>query len=80
MVEIGGSPMRITRRDRSSDDDERILAVEAGQVMCPRRGVLDVEYCFICSAYRGLRDGHIEGLVCTGTYESASLSQLMPRI
>ena len=44
---------------------ERILAVEAGQVMCPRRGIVDIEDCWMCPAYRGLTGGQIEGLACS---------------
>lgn len=41
-----------------------VLEVEAGQVMCPRRGPIDLEQCFACSAYRGFQEGPIERLVC----------------
>jgi hypothetical protein len=71
--------MRLTRRERSRAQDERILAVEAGQVACPRRGVLDLEYCFTCPAYRGFRDGHVEGLVCAGDIDSG-LARFMPQV
>lgn len=47
-----------------SDRNERTLAVEAGQVVCPNRGVVDIEDCWICPAYRGLSTGPIEGLLC----------------
>ena len=43
---------------------ERTLAIEAGQVVCPRRGIVDIEDCWTCSAYRGLSSGRIEGLIC----------------
>jgi hypothetical protein len=43
---------------------ERILAVEAGQVNCPRRGVVDLECCWVCPAYDGFSGGRPEGLVC----------------
>jgi hypothetical protein len=43
---------------------ERTLAVEAGQVVCPRRGVVDIEDCWVCPAYGGLSSSHIEGLIC----------------
>ncbi len=45
--------------------NERILAVEAGQVMCPRRGIVDIEDCWVCPAYRGLTGGQVEGLACS---------------
>jgi hypothetical protein len=41
------------------------LAVEAGQVVCPRRGIIDIERCFTCPGYRGFREGRIETLVCS---------------
>lgn len=51
---------------------ERVLAVEGGQVVCPRRGIVDLEVCWSCPAYRGLTTGLREGLIC-GT-EPAFLS------
>ena len=42
----------------------RTLAIEAGQVVCHRRGIVDIEECWSCSAYRGLSSGRIEGLIC----------------
>jgi hypothetical protein len=45
--------------------NERILTVEEGQVMCPRRGVVDIEDCWVCPAYRGLTGGQSEGLACS---------------
>jgi len=45
--------------------NERILTVEAGQVRCPRRGIVDIEDCWICPAYRGLTGGQGEGLACS---------------
>jgi hypothetical protein len=44
---------------------ERVLAIEAGQVVCPRRGIVDLERCWGCPAYQGLSAGRIEGLVCS---------------
>jgi hypothetical protein len=40
------------------------LHIEAGQVMCPHRGPTDIEECFVCSAFRGLRPGLDERLLC----------------
>jgi hypothetical protein len=40
------------------------LAVEDGQVTCPRRGLIDVEHCWACPAYDGLSTGRFEGVVC----------------
>jgi hypothetical protein len=50
----------------------RVLAVEAGQVVCPRRGVVDLDSCWVCPAYGGLTAGAREGVIC-GT-EPAFLS------
>jgi hypothetical protein len=47
-----------------SDLPERALRVERGQVMCPRRGPVDIERCWVCPEYRGMTDAHVEGLVC----------------
>ena len=71
--------MRSTRRDRIQARDERVLAVEAGQVVCPRRGIVDLEDCLVCRSYRGFRDGHIEGLVCAGD-EDAGIAWFLPPI
>lgn len=49
---------------RTRPPRERVLAVEAGQVVCPRRGIVDLESCWICPAYRGLTTGPREGLIC----------------
>lgn len=46
--------------------NERILTVEAGQVMCPLRGMVDIEDCWVCPAYQGLTGGQVEGLACSG--------------
>ena len=43
---------------------ERVLAVEGGQVVCPRRGIVDLEMCWVCPAYRGLTTGPREGVIC----------------
>ena len=49
---------------------ERALRVEAGQVVCPRRGVVDIEACWICPDYRGLTEGGSESVICGLTQES----------
>jgi hypothetical protein len=41
------------------------LIVEAGQVVCPRRGIVDIEQCWACPAYRGAAPGVADGLVCS---------------
>jgi len=50
-----------TPRDPSRD---RVLPVEAGQVVCPRRGIVDLERCWTCSAYVGLSTTRMEGVIC----------------
>ena len=50
---------------RRTNSDQRCFAIEAGQVVCPNRGVMDVEDCWVCPAYRGLSTGPTEGLVCS---------------
>ena len=59
---MGGN--RLTRALRTRSGRSMELSVEVGQVVCPRRGVADIEDCFTCSAYRGLHDGRSERLVC----------------
>jgi hypothetical protein len=55
--------MKLYRRTRSRSH-ERTLVVEAGQVVCPRRGLIDIELCWACPAYDGLSTGRFEGVVC----------------
>ncbi len=55
--------MKLHRPTRSRSHD-RILVVEAGQVVCPRRGLIGVELCWACPAYDGLSTGRYEGVVC----------------
>lgn len=40
------------------------LTVEAGQVVCPARGVTDIEQCFACTAFRGSQTGDSDTIVC----------------
>lgn len=49
---------------RKSPSHDRILVVEAGQVICPRAGTVDLERCWICPVYGGLSTGRFEGVVC----------------
>ena len=42
----------------------RILTIEGGQVVCPRRGLVDIEECWFCPAYRGIVTGVTSGLAC----------------
>ena len=55
--------MTFLRRNRPRAN-HRILTVEAGQVVCPRRGSVDIEQCWVCPAYRGPAEGVVDGLVC----------------
>lgn len=43
---------------------DRVLPVEAGQVMCPQRGTLDAEHCWMCPLYRASSGGSGEDIVC----------------
>jgi hypothetical protein len=49
---------------------ERLLRIESGQVVCPRRGITDIETCWVCPQYRGLSEGRSESLICNLTDES----------
>ena len=46
------------------DPSDRELRVEAGRVVCPLRGPVDIADCWICPRYRGLSGGHVEALIC----------------
>ncbi len=46
--------------------DRHTLVVEGGQVVCPARGVTDIENCWVCPGYRGQSDGPGEQIVCHG--------------
>jgi hypothetical protein len=52
------------RRHSRSPGRNRLLPVEAGQVVCPRRGMVDIERCWVCPAYEGLSAGASEGVLC----------------
>jgi hypothetical protein len=56
--------MRSSRRSRPTNRDERLLRVEAGRVACPRRGVIDLELCFVCPHFSGFQEGITDDLVC----------------
>jgi hypothetical protein len=55
----------LARSLRAGSARQMELSVEAGQVVCPARGVVDIETCFACRSYQGLHDGRSERLVCT---------------
>ena len=50
-----------------------ILAVEAGQVVCPRQGIVDLERCWACPDYDGLSAGRAEGVVCKADLEDVAV-------
>ena len=56
--------MKYDNARRMRPPRERVLAVEGGQVVCPRRGIVDLELCWGCPAYRGLTTGPREGVIC----------------
>ena len=66
--------MKVRRVARSRSRD-RVLPVEEGQVPCPRRGLVDIELCWVCPAYDGLSAGMSEGVVC----RSSTLDPLVLR-
>ena len=61
------------RKERSA---HLVLAVEAGQVVCPGRGVVDMERCWVCPAYDGLSSSRIEGVVCKANLAEMTLYPL----
>ena len=63
-LRAGGTTPWSCIESRRNGATHRILAVEAGQVVCPRRGIVDLERCWVCPAYDGLSAGRIEGVVC----------------
>jgi hypothetical protein len=60
--------MTRSRGLRLRNAHEQVLVVDEGQVACPRRGIIDLELCFLCPRFRGFHEGITEGLVCG--YES----------
>lgn len=53
------------RRVGKEPSRHRTLAVDDGEVVCPRRGVVDLELCWACPAYGGLSEGRVQGVICT---------------
>jgi hypothetical protein len=56
---------RFSRTFGTRTERQLELTVEGGQVVCPGRGIIDVERCFTCRSYRGMHDGLSERLVCS---------------
>ena len=52
------------RKDARTDDSERALRIERGEVVCPRRGIVDIEDCWVCRDYRGYAEGPFDSLIC----------------
>jgi hypothetical protein len=52
-------------RIRLDGSDEQVLAIDHGRVVCPHRGMIDLELCFLCLRFRGFQEGITEGLVCS---------------
>jgi hypothetical protein len=53
------------------------MEIEAGRVICPRRGVLDIEHCWTCRDFGGqATDG--ETLVCRWSRLWTLTSRSMP--
>lgn len=42
-----------------------VLTVEAGQVVCPERGIVDIETCYPCRGFVGVADDRRQ-LCCAG--------------
>lgn len=53
------------RRVMKEPSRYRTLAVEDGEVVCPRQGVVDLELCWVCPAYGGLSGDRMQGVICT---------------
>ena len=56
--------MRPSTAGYRAEGYERALRIDRGQLVCPRRGVVDVERCWTCPDYRGLSSGRVEAMVC----------------
>jgi hypothetical protein len=50
-----------------------VLPVEAGQVVCPRQGIVDLERCWACPDYEGLSGDRSEGVVCNANLEDVAV-------
>ena len=57
--------MKFIRNPRGRPTHQRVLTVEGGRVMCPRRGVVDIEGCWACPAYEGVSGGSMDDLACS---------------
>ena len=59
-----GDAMKSYSAHRTRPPRERVLAIDEGQVVCPRRGIVGIELCWACPAYRGLTTRRLEGVIC----------------
>jgi hypothetical protein len=64
------TPMSARTNGWRLDPAEHARRVEAGRVVCPRRGMVDIEECWICRDYRGLSEGTVESVICAVTVET----------
>lgn len=62
----------ISRQQGSEDRHCLVLTIEAGQVVCPSRGIRDIESCFACRRFGGLSRGG--ELRCAGRTSLADLA------
>jgi hypothetical protein len=53
------------RRVMKGPTRSRTLAVEDGEIACPRQGVIDLELCWICPAHGGSTRGGVQDVICT---------------
>jgi hypothetical protein len=53
---------RSTLRRHATSAVEAVI--DSGRVVCPVRGVVELEDCWNCPAYLGLSDDRIPGVVC----------------
>ena len=61
-----------SRQHGSQDPQGLVLTIEAGQVVCPSRGIRDSETCFACRRFGGLNGGG--ELRCAGRTSLADLA------
>jgi len=62
----------ISSRQGREDRQGLVLTIEAGQVVCPSRGIRDIETCFACRRFGGLNGGG--ELRCAGRTTLADLA------
>jgi hypothetical protein len=65
------------RKNERADDSELALRIERGEVVCTRRGIVDIEDCWVCRDYRGYAEGPFDSLIC-GASEDLVASAFWP--